>query len=121
MKVLFMFAAALALASACDGDEGDTYAEMYTETGECGETHYEDTCGAWVDLNDNDVLEEELGACKVAQTNYEGVSPPNSPEVSLFRQKLEKKANRKNSKKPSRPKTTFFANFRAFRAFSSQF
>jgi hypothetical protein len=81
--LLLVGAVVSAHAQGCDGDEGDTYAEMITSTDECGETSYEDTCGAFVTLNDNDVLEEELGACKIANygTDFEGVSPPNAPEV----------------------------------------
>jgi hypothetical protein len=87
--------AVLALGSAnsdydCDGQEGyDTFAEMVTATDEFGETSYEDSCGAHVTLNDNDVLEETLGDCSEhagghsggGNYAYEGVSPPNSPEV----------------------------------------
>ena len=73
----------------CDGSEGyDTYSEMVTETDECGETSFEDSCGAHVTLNDNDVLDEMLGACSggggaggSGNYAYEGVSPPNMPEV----------------------------------------
>jgi hypothetical protein len=73
----------------CDGSEGyDTYSEMVTETDECGETKFEDSCGAHVTLNDNDVLDEMLGACSGSggaggsgNYAYEGVSPPNMPEV----------------------------------------
>ena len=94
-RAAVLLLAALALGSAnsdydCDGHEGyDTFAEMVTATDDCGETSFEDSCGAHVTLNDNDVLEETLGDCSDhagghsggGNYAYEGVSPPNSPEV----------------------------------------